>query len=193
MYEPVGEPPRFARPMDLSHPAINSWIHLAMIFAAELRRREGIAKNPVIATDMERILIRGLLLSQPNSYSSRLTATLVPPAVSAAVAVMEGDASPAYTISTLADRAGVSTRSLQAAFREHLGMTPLQYLRQVRLSRAHDDLLAGTHRDSVTVSAVASRWGFTHLGRFSQDHRSRYGESPSQTLRGDRHPARPGS
>jgi AraC-like DNA-binding protein len=189
LYEPVDEPPRFERSMDTNQPAINSWIRLAMIFDTELRRFEGIAKNPAIATDMERILIRGLLLSQPNTYSPRLTATPVPPAVSAAIALMETDATAAYTTATLARRAGVSTRSLQAAFREHLGMTPLQYLRQVRLSRAHEDLLASKHRDGVTVSTIANRWGFTHLGRFAQDYRSRYGESPSQTLRG--HQPRP--
>ena len=32
------------------------------------------------------------------------------------------------------------------------------------------------------VSAIASRWGFFHLGRFAQSYRARYGELPSQTL-----------
>jgi AraC-like DNA-binding protein len=184
LYEPVGESPSFERSMDLNQPSVNNWIQLAMIFASELRRPEGIAKNPMIGTDMERILIRCLLLSQPNNYSPRLTTTPVPSVVSAAIAAVQTDATRAYTTAMLADRAGVSVRSLQTAFRQHLGMTPLQYLRQVRLSRAREDLLASRHSDGATVSAIASRWGFTHLGRFAQDYRSRYGESPSQTLRG---------
>jgi len=37
----------------------------------------------------------------------------------------------------------------------------------------------------VTVSAVAHRWGFAHLGRFASAYRARFGESPSVTLRSD--------
>jgi AraC-like DNA-binding protein len=184
LYEPVGELPCFERCMDVSRPAVASWIRLAMIFASELGRPEGIAKNPVIGMDMERMVIRCLLLSQPNNYSSRLTIAPVPAVVSATVAVVQRDARRVYTTAALADRVGVSARCLQMAFREHLGMTPLQYLRWVRLGRAREDLLAGTSPDGVTVSAVAVRWGFRHLGRFAQDYRSRFGESPSQTLRG---------
>ena len=38
----------------------------------------------------------------------------------------------------------------------------------------------------VTVSEVAYRWGFTHLGRFAGAYRERFGETPSQTLRSTR-------
>jgi hypothetical protein len=37
--------------------------------------------------------------------------------------------------------------------------------------------------EEVTVSAVANRWGFTHLGRFAGIYRAMYGAPPSQTLR----------
>ena len=33
-----------------------------------------------------------------------------------------------------------------------------------------------------TVTAIALRWGFTHLARFSGQYRARFGELPSQTL-----------
>jgi transcriptional regulator GlxA family with amidase domain len=32
------------------------------------------------------------------------------------------------------------------------------------------------------VTAVAWRWGFTHMGRFAIAYRRRFGESPSATL-----------
>jgi AraC-like DNA-binding protein len=38
--------------------------------------------------------------------------------------------------------------------------------------------------DSVTVTQVAGRWGFVHLGRFASAYRRKFGESPSATLRG---------
>jgi len=57
----------------------------------------------------------------------------------------------------------------------------MTYLREVRLRRAHDELLASPP-SSTTVSAVASRWGIVHLGRFAAAYRAAFGESPSQTL-----------
>ncbi|WP_278258467.1 helix-turn-helix domain-containing protein [Nocardioides convexus] len=44
----------------------------------------------------------------------------------------------------------------------------------------HADLLAGR---VGTVGEAASRWGFTHLGRFAAAYRGRYGVAPSDTLR----------
>ena len=38
-------------------------------------------------------------------------------------------------------------------------------------------------RDPTTVADIASRWRFTHPGRFSVAYRRRYGCSPSETLR----------
>ncbi|WP_460359141.1 helix-turn-helix domain-containing protein [Mycobacterium sp. ZZG] len=44
---------------------------------------------------------------------------------------------------------------------------------------------------SVTVTMVAGRWGFLHLGRFAIQYRQLFGESPSQTLRSSAQPPRP--
>jgi AraC-like DNA-binding protein len=181
--QPIGQPLKFQLAMDLTRAPVRSWVDLAMLFAGELGRADGIATNPVIANDMERILVRGLLLCQPHNYTSKLTDTDVPGYLAAAMGVIEDRTGAALSAGSLARHVGVSTRALQAAFREHLGVTPLQYLRQVRLRRVHEDLLANQRRDGTTVSAVANRWGFSHLGRFAKDYRSRYGETPSQTLR----------
>jgi AraC-like DNA-binding protein len=82
----------------------------------------------------------------------------------------------------LARIAGCSVRSLQEGFRHYIGLTPLQYLRQVRLEHAHHDLANGDATDA-TVTDIAFHWGFTHLGRFATTYRATYGRSPSQTLR----------
>jgi len=83
----------------------------------------------------------------------------------------------------LAGLAGVSVRGLQQGFRDYLGITPLEYLREVRLARARDDLLAADPEADVSVTEVAYRWGFGHLARFAGYYRHRYGELPSETLR----------
>lgn len=71
-------------------------------------------------------------------------------------------------------------RELFRAFRRHRNYTPRQFLEQVRLARVHGDLTGGT---AQSVTQVALRWGFTHLGRFSKLYRDKYGQTPSQTLR----------
>ena len=79
----------------------------------------------------------------------------------------------------LARVAGVSLRSLYAGFKAFSGVSPMQYLKDLRLERARADLLAG----KGSVGSVALLWGFGHLGRFSADYRARFGESPSESLR----------
>lgn len=91
----------------------------------------------------------------------------------------------ARTLPTLADLtavAGTSARTLQNQFLRHLDRTPIRYIRDVRLRGVRDDLLHPSSQD-VTVTDVATSWGFYNLGRFSSLYRETYGESPSDTLR----------
>lgn len=131
---------------------------------------------------LERSLISGLLLSQPHSYTEQLVndPTRSVPRGPVDRVVEEIDRAPdrGYTVADLARLSGVSARSLQYAFAERFDLTPMQYLRQVRLDRAHDDLTQGVG----TVAEVASYWGFTNPGRFAQAYLARFGEFPAATL-----------
>ena len=88
----------------------------------------------------------------------------------------------ALSVTDLCRAAAVSERSLEYAFNEVLGLTPMAYLRRLRLHRARQALLAA-RPGSTTVSAEALNWGFWHLGEFSRDYKGCFGESPSETLR----------
>ena len=85
-----------------------------------------------------------------------------------------------YTLADLARLAGISARSLQYGFQEWHGTTPMRYLRQVRLDRAHDDLAQAYG----SVADVAYHWGFTNPGRFARAYHDRFGEFPAATLDG---------
>lgn len=76
----------------------------------------------------------------------------------------------------------VSVRSLQEGFRRSLDTTPVAYLRRVRLEKARDELTAA-EPGTTSVTEVATRWGFVHLGRFSSTYARAFGERPSETLR----------
>jgi AraC-like DNA-binding protein len=62
------------------------------------------------------------------------------------------------------------------------GMSPIAYLRVVRLRRAHWDLRAADPSHD-SVASIARRWGFAHLGRFAAAHKNMYGQTPLQALR----------
>jgi AraC-like DNA-binding protein len=85
------------------------------------------------------------------------------------------------THTTVADHLGISLRSLQAGFRRWRETTPTAFLRQARLQLVRDELLRSGPEANVTT--VALRHSFSHLGRFSAQYRSAFGEDPSATLR----------
>lgn len=105
-----------------------------------------------------------------------------PTSLDRAVAFIEDHADRDLTVADIAAASFVTVRAVQLAFRQHLGMTPVEYLRQVRLDRAHQDLVtADPARESVT--AVASRWQFASPSRFAAYYRRTFGIVPSRTLR----------
>lgn len=88
-------------------------------------------------------------------------------------------------VGDLCKAAGVSERTLEYAFREVMGMTPVAFLIQLRLHRVRQALLAAGS-GSTLVSTMALRWGFWHFGEFAQAYRRCFGELPSDTLGGQR-------
>jgi AraC family transcriptional regulator, ethanolamine operon transcriptional activator len=85
-------------------------------------------------------------------------------------------------VTDLCTAAGVSERTLEYAFKEIMGLTPMNYLMRLRLHRVRQALLAATQATS-TVSAEALKWGFWHFGEFSRAYKQCFGELPSDTLR----------
>ncbi len=85
-------------------------------------------------------------------------------------------------VTDMCKAAFVSERTLQYAFREILGMTPMAYLMRLRLHRVRQALRAATY-GSTTVSAEALKWGFWHFGEFSHAYKACFGDLPSETLK----------
>jgi len=89
------------------------------------------------------------------------------------------------SIPDLCQEARISQRSLEYAFRDTLGMTPLAFQRLRRLYRARE-ALQSAGMSQTRVSEIALQSGFYELGRFSGYYREVFGELPSQTLRASR-------
>ena len=107
--------------------------------------------------------------------------------VRSAIAHVEG-VRDRITVPQLAGALGVSRRTLEVAFREGLNITPLQFMRRSRMNRALRSLRSAAP-GSNTVTEVATKLGFTDLGRFAADYRNLFGFNPSESL--GRHPTTP--
>jgi len=126
-----------------------------------------------------------LLMTQQHSYREQLIRGSAAPGrrpVRQSLDYIERNLSEPLTMGSIAEHVGVSVRSIQQGFKDELGVTPMTYLRERRLERVREELTDAAAGDGVTVTAVAERWGFNHLGSFAVLYRKRWGESPSQTL-----------
>lgn len=86
----------------------------------------------------------------------------------------------APAVDTLCRQLHVSRRTLQYAFEEEAGVSPLAYVRSVRLNGVRRLLREAA--PGQTVQAAAAAWGFWNLSAFAADYRRQFGERPSQTL-----------
>ena len=75
---------------------------------------------------------------------------------------------------------GVSRRSLQYAFEEMLGVSPVTYLRAQRLSAVRRTIIK-TAETNTSVMEIAECWGFWHPSYFTASYKKLFGELPSAT------------
>ena len=162
--------------MDLTTPKGRSWSRMLSLATREARREQGLLDHPLAAKSVEAALVDGLLLAQPHNYSDALlhdTRIAPPRAVREAVELLETYPDRGWSAPVLANHVHVSVRALQEGFRRSLDTTPMRYLRDVRLRKIREDLLAATP-DLTTVGAIVYRWGILNQGRFAGSYRTNY-------------------
>ncbi|KPQ08477.1 MAG: AraC family protein [Rhodobacteraceae bacterium HLUCCA12] len=138
-----------------------------------------------IAAPAEETLLNALLFRQYSDLSAALAdgrlSTACPRNVRRAEEYICANLDQPITIGDLVAAAGGSPRALFEGFRRFRGLAPMQFVRQQRLLRVRRMLMDDASVQSV--SAAALQWGFQHLGRFSADYATAFGETPSQTLK----------
>ncbi len=161
-----------------------SWAQLALMINEQLRQPDSLLYQPLVAAPLTQGLLAGLLAASSHELRAALespVATLHPPVLRRAIDYIQAHAAEPITTTDVAVHCNLSVRALQDGFARHVGQSPLQYLRKVRLRSAHEDLLTSNPFES-TVATIAHRWGFTHLGRFAAAHEAAFGDLPSATL-----------
>lgn len=175
----------FGGAIDLLTPGAQTLVQVLRVIDTASREEGGLLANPVGKERLEQVLMHSLLFAQPHNYSAALAgpapaAGLRP--VSKAVELLRENPAHPWTLTELAAAVSLSGRSLQEGFRRSLDTTPMGYLRRLRLEKVREELMSADP-ETISVTEVAARWGFGHLGRFAAAYRTEYAERPSETLR----------
>ncbi len=142
---------------------------------------QNVAQAALLA-QTEMLIATTLLLHQPHSMAAYLWPApppSVPHAIGRAQTYMLEHLSEHLPIAMVASHCGLSVRRLQALFKDECGQSPLQWLRMQRLHAVQQAL--SQDEAAERISETAARFGFTHLGEFSQAYRQAFGETPQQT------------
>lgn len=133
----------------------------------------------LILEDFLPLLIDALPRSQgqPTAWASLRRADLV----KQAQLYMETHLDCPLTLASLCQALHTSQRPLHYGFQEVLGVSPMAYLKVLRLTVARRQLRQAGPGET-TVADVASGLGFWSSGHFSRDYKTLFGELPSATL-----------
>jgi AraC-like DNA-binding protein len=165
-------------PLDLAEPALRPWAALLDTMVHDPETVGLLRRDDRVAAAYEQLFVR-LLLSGSTVQPAESRAA-APAAVRRAEMFIDAHAARPLCLEDIARAAEVPARTLFSTFRRFRQMTPMQYLRDVRLERVREQLTKPA--DGATVTAVALDGGFGHFGRFAQDYAARFGEKPSETL-----------
>ena len=142
--------------------------------------------SPILCGEIEQLLLGMLLRNHDHTYSPALATSpgrTPPRSAILAAEYIEAHADRAIALEDLSRAAGVSGRALQLSFQQYYGVSPMEFLQRVRLMKVREELERTEPESGITVTRIALKWGFSHLGRFSGVYQKCFGEPPSATLR----------
>ena len=151
----------------------------------EIKRRGGVADNPVALASLTDLIVSLVLRGIPHNYLERLGSGrfgAVPAYVRRADDFMRANAAAPIRVEQVAAAAGCSVRTLDAVFRRFRDTTPLAALHVIRLEQVHGEF--SRRMTDASIAEVSRRYGFTNPGRFTAAYRRRFGESPAETVGG---------
>ena len=159
--------------------------------AHTLRHDESFRVSITAVESMIDDLTAGFVMALRDAVPSQEQPTLLDGAaiVRRAELAITGEAEHTLQLDELCRATGVARRSMSRAFQLILGIGPQTYLRHYRLNEARRALLQDGNR-GTTVTEVALRFGFHHLGRFSEQYHAIFGEAPSATRSASKRAAR---
>lgn len=176
--------PRLEPVVAVGGPRLGGWRQQLTLVAESPELLACARSNSAVASQLGQLLLE-LFVAGHDRMPEALAGTQVQPGfLRRACEFMEAHWNAPLELADIARTSDVSERTLLYAFRQFKGTTPIQYLRELRLAEAQRALQAATSH--ARIAEIALDCGFTHLGRFAGAYKKRFGELPSQTVRGPR-------
>lgn len=176
---------RLSERIDLTRPEGRALKRAVEYAANKMDGELGVLNNPISLANLESYLLTQLLTLHPNTFTdvaeSLSSPAVMPRHLKRARDYIHAHAHEKITLEELATYAGCSYRSLQNIFGRVLGVSPMEYLRTVRLEGVRDELLNADSQQK-TVKEIARQWGFVHMGRLAKLYQKQFGVLPSDTL-----------
>ncbi|MFF4407330.1 AraC family transcriptional regulator [Streptomyces sp. NPDC001404] len=177
---PPGSTVRFDSVLDLAGSKGRAVRLLVRSLLGQLDSGDSLFQRAELQRSQLHCRVTALLPAQPHTHTGELhdgPQPGFPRSLRAALAFIETSLAERIGLGGIASAAGCSPRTLSSVFRGRFGLLPMAYVRNLRLDRIREDILASTD----PVGTIACRWGISHLGRFAGEYRARFAELPSDT------------
>jgi AraC-like DNA-binding protein len=182
-----GQSLRFDSTAPLSTARQRAYASTAVFICEQLLTSGTTEVHPLLTQSMTGLAAAAMLETFPNTTMTAPCLPgpgwVTPASVRQAAEFIHAHAGEPVAVADIAVAAGLTPRALRYAFRSRYDLTTAQYQRQVRLERAHLELLSAGPGDGVTVAGVARKWGWASPSRFTAAYRRRFLVPPSHTLR----------
>ncbi|WDD93009.1 AraC family transcriptional regulator [Burkholderia sp. FERM BP-3421] len=168
--------------VEVGEASLAAWRQQLMCVAGSAALLGSAQANPRVAAQVERLLLDLLVDGHASAAAAALRADPAPAFVRRAQDYVDAHSAQPLQLADVARAAGVPERTLRDGFLRFRGVSPMQYLRQIRLDKARERLRGAP--PGLRIADIALDCGFTHLGRFALAYRERFGELPSGTVDG---------
>lgn len=185
--QPVHRRLQFTPHFQMDRGASRMLLTLGRIIIDGMQGDAPLLSAPTAIANLKETVLSMFIEGMPHSHTEHLNRQVALPAprhVKLAIEFMHANLLSPLRLEDIAQASRISARSLQLAFRQFRGTTPMEHLRRLRLEGARSELRQGV--PGTTVADVAYRWGFSHHGMFARRYAKLFGESPSATLRSRR-------
>ncbi len=80
------------------------------------------------------------------------------------------------SLSELCKEGAVSERTLEYAFKETYQVSPIEYIKSIKLNKVRSEL---HNSEGQMIFTIAAKYGFWHMGQFAADFKKQFGVLPS--------------
>ena len=162
---------------ELSNPGLRPWLEYLQFVLSSQAIIDAIATDDVVRARVEDLMTTLLQRTCLPALAEQPMDLAVTRDVRRAEAYVRSHLADDVSLSDIANAVGVSERTLQSNFRRSHGVSPMQFLRNLRLDTARERILSG-----LSVAQAAFDSGFWHQGRFAKYYRERFGDLPSSDM-----------